>query len=145
VLITDVGFGVSQILPVLTLCYYVPQGSVIILEQPEIHLHPRVQAGLADVLIDAVKTRRVQIILESHSEHLLRRLQRRIAEEGIPSSDVALYFCELPDAQSKLTKLEVDMFGYVTNWPPEFFGDELGELAAMTTAAMQRQPAESAG
>ena len=53
VLITDVGFGVSQILPVLVLCFYVSEGSTVILEQPEIHLHPNVQAGLADVFIDA--------------------------------------------------------------------------------------------
>ena len=83
VLITDVGFGVSQLLPVLVLCYYVPEGSIIILEQPEIHLHPSVQSDLADLLIDVVKDRKVQIIFESHSEHLLRRLQRRIAEEKI--------------------------------------------------------------
>ncbi|MBI4493071.1 MAG: DUF3696 domain-containing protein [Chloroflexi bacterium] len=144
VLITDVGFGVSQILPVLTLCYYVPQGSTIILEQPEIHLHPSVQAGLADVLIDAVKTRHVQIVLESHSEHLLRRLQRRIAEEELPSTDVALYFCEMQNASSKLTPLQVDLYGNITNWPPDFFGDELGELAAMTEAAMKRELAEAA-
>ncbi|MBC6473671.1 MAG: AAA family ATPase [Hormoscilla sp. GM102CHS1] len=84
VLITDVDFGVSQILPVL--CYYAPVGSIIILEQPEIHLHPAVQAGLADVLIDAINTRKVQIILESHSEHLLRRLQRRVAEQQLASA-----------------------------------------------------------
>ena len=83
VLITDVGFGVSQILPVLVLCYYVPEGSIVLLEQPEIHLHPSVQSGLADVFIDAVKNRNIQIILESHSEHLLRRFQRRIAEESL--------------------------------------------------------------
>ena len=62
VLITDVGFGVSQILPVLVLCYYVPEGSIVLLEQPEIHLHPSVQSGLADVFIDAVKNRNIQII-----------------------------------------------------------------------------------
>ena len=68
------GIGVSQVLPVLVLCYYVPEGSTIILEQPELHLHPSVQAGLADVFIDVIKHRNVQILLESHSEHLLRRL-----------------------------------------------------------------------
>ena len=89
VLITDVGFGVSQILPVLVLCYYAPKGSTLIFEQPEIHLHPSVQAGLADVFIDVIKNRNMQIILESHSEHLLRRLQRRIAEEQLQENDTA--------------------------------------------------------
>ena len=72
--LTDVGFGVSQVLPVLILCYYAPEGSILILEQPEAHLHPKVQSELADVLIDVVKNRNVQIILESHSEHLLTPL-----------------------------------------------------------------------
>ncbi len=103
VVVTDVGFGVSQVLPVLTICYYVPEGSTIVLEQPEIHLHPSVQAGLADVFIDAWRTRNVQIVVESHSEHLLRRLQRRIAEgEGdLNPEDVALYFCDMADGQSR--------------------------------------------
>jgi hypothetical protein len=140
VLITDVGFGVSQILPVLTLCYYVPEGSTIILEPPEIHLHPAVQAGLADVLIDAVKTRRVQIILESHSEHLLTRLQRRIAEEALQSSQSALYFCDMePSGSSRITPLEMDQYGNIVNWPQGFFGDELGERAAMAKAALRRR------
>lgn len=137
--ITDVGFGVSQVLPVLVLCYAVPKGSTIILEQPEIHLHPAVQAGLADVLVDAVKVRDVQIIVESHSEHLLRRLQRRIAEAALPASDAALYFCGARDGTSSLTRLELDDFGNIRNWPSGFFGDELGELSAMTSAAMQRR------
>ncbi len=139
VLITDVGFGVSQILPVLVLCYFVPEGSTILLEQPEIHLHPSVQSGLADVFIDATKTRNVQIILESHSEHLLRRLQRRIAEEGISPDNAALYFCETGDAGSILNSLKLDDYGNITNWPEAFFGDEFGEMAAMTKAAMKRK------
>ncbi|MDQ2694924.1 MAG: DUF3696 domain-containing protein [Pseudomonadota bacterium] len=139
VLITDVGFGVSQILPVLTLCYYVPEGSVLILEQPEIHLHPRVQAGLADVFIDAVKTRKVQILLESHSEHLLRRLQRRIAEEELDPDCAALYFCDMKDGQSRLHELQLDEFGNIVNWPENFFGDDFGEIAAMTRAVMERK------
>jgi predicted ATPase len=142
VLITDVGFGVSQILPVLVLCYYAKPGATIILEQPEIHLHPSAQAGLADIFIDAIKTRNVQIIVESHSEHLLRRLQRRIAEEkaGFTHQDAALYFCNTDDAgTSHKTSLELDSFGNINNWPEGFFGDEMGELLAMTEAAIKRQ------
>lgn len=138
-LITDVGFGVSQILPALVLCYYVPAGSTIVLEQPEIHLHPSVQAGLADVFVDAIQRRKIQIIFESHSEHLLRRLQRRIAESSLSPKDAALYFCQMGQTHSTLTPLELDMFGNILNWPKEFFGDEFGELAAITRAAMERK------
>ncbi len=139
VLITDVGFGVSQILPVLTLCYYVPEGSTLLLEQPEIHLHPTVQAGLADVFIDAVKRRKIQIVIESHSEHLLRRLQRRIAEEEIKSTDAALYFCTIEGGTSKLTELDVDLTGSIRNWPDGFFGDEYEDIAAMQRANILRK------
>ncbi|MDQ2732368.1 MAG: DUF3696 domain-containing protein [Armatimonadota bacterium] len=144
VLLTDVGFGVSQVLPVLALCYYVPEGSTVILEQPEIHLHPRVQAGLADVFIDAMKKRNIQIILESHSEHLLVRLQRRIAEEKVGDNDVSLYFCERGEFASHLKPLEIDRFGNIRNWPENFFGDELEERTAMMEAAIRQRKREVA-
>jgi predicted ATPase len=141
VLITDVGFGVSQILPVITLCYYAPKGSTLLLEQPEIHLHPAVQAGLADVLVDAVRTRGIQIILESHSEHLLRRLQRRIADETLAADDAALYFCSTEQGESKITPLVLDMFGTIENWPEGFFGDEFAEIAETQMAIIRRKKA----
>ena len=139
VYLTDVGFGVSQILPVLVACFSAPEGSTIILEQPELHLHPSVQSGLADVFIDAYKTRGVQIILESHSEHMLRRLQRRMAEEQITPEDVKLYFCSLSNGESKLLPLELDEYGNIHNYPTEFFGDEFGEIAKMTKAGIERR------
>ncbi|SDX39496.1 Protein of unknown function [Hymenobacter psychrophilus] len=139
VFLTDVGFGVSQLLPVLVLLFYVPEGSTIILEQPEIHLHPAVQAGLADVFIDAIKRRNVQIILESHSEHLLQRLQRRLAEEALPTDQVKLYFTDFVGAASTLTPLDLDEYGNIRNWPKNFFGDTMGEAAAMMEAEMKRK------
>ena len=137
----DVGFGVSQVLPVLVLCYYVPEGSILILEQPEAHLHPKVQSELADLLIEVVKERQLQIILESHSEHLLIRLMRRIAEEEISADDTAFYFCEMNEGISEIERLNVDDYGNITNWPQHFFGDEMGDLAAKTTAEMKRKKA----
>jgi predicted ATPase len=115
----------------------------LLLEQPEIHLHPGVQAGLADVLIEAVKARNVQIIVESHSEHLLRRLQRRIAEEKLAPADTALYFCAIDAGVSHLTELKVDLYGNIENWPEGFFGDDFGEIAETQKAILRRRGASA--
>ena len=144
-LITDVGFGISQILPVLVLCFYAPKGSTIILEQPEIHLHPAAQSALGDVLIAARQRRGVQIIVESHSEHLLRRLQRRIAEETLPQGDLGVYFCENVGDHSEIKELELDQYGNIKNWPTHFFGDDFGEIAETHKAILQRRSADAAG
>ena len=140
-LLPDLGIGVSQVLPVLVLCYYVPVGSTIILEQPELHLHPSVQAGLADVFIDVIKRRKVQIIVESHSEHFLRRLQLRIAEEKLNPCDTALYFCEMLEGESKLKPLELDLFGSICNWPEDFFGNMTREIVDIVHFGYQRKKA----
>lgn len=139
VLLPDVGFGVSQVLPILVLCYYADEGSTLVIEQPELHLHPAAQSELADVLIDVVKNRNMQIILESHSEHLLRRLQRRIAEGQFEAGDAALYFCEMDNGASKCTPLELTSEGFIKNWPKDFFGDEMGDIAAISEEAMKRR------
>ncbi|NDU88510.1 MAG: DUF3696 domain-containing protein [Ferrovum sp.] len=147
--ITDVGFGVSQVLPVLVQAFYCPPNSTIWMEQPEIHLHPQVQAELADVFISAIhsrengKARNVQLIVESHSEHFLNRLQRRIAEGEITPDDVAIYFCKRADSATGLEPLEVNLYGDIENWPENFFGDEMADLTARTVAAMDRQQQEN--
>ena len=137
-LLTDVGFGVSQVLPVVTLLQYVPEGATVILEQPEIHLHPLAQANLADVIINAALHRNVQVIVESHSEHLLLRLQRRVAEGKLSNNDLKLYFCDAPNGTSRLEPLNVDMFGLVQNWPEHFMGDAFGETFAAEKARLKR-------
>lgn len=141
--ITDVGFGVSQVLPALVEAFYCPPGSVVWMEQPEIHLHPQVQAKLADVFISAIKSREnsvdrnVQLIIESHSEHFLNRLQRRIAEGEITPQDVAIYFCKRSGKETVLDLLRVNIFGEIENWPEDFFGNEMEDLTARTVAAMK--------
>lgn len=137
--LTDIGFGVSQVLPALVLLYYVPEGATVILEQPEIHLHPAVQSGLADIMLNVSKARKLQIIVESHSEHLLRRLQRRVAEEDVSNDHVKLYFVSMVGKQARLTDLSLNSWGEVENWPAGFFGDEMGEIAAIAKAASSRK------
>ncbi len=137
-LLTDVGFGVSQVLPVVTLLQYVPEGSTVILEQPEIHLHPLAQAHLADIIANAAQHRRIQVIVESHSEHLLLRLQRRVAEGKISNNELKLYFCDFADGASRLAPLSVDMFGNIDNWPEHFMGDAFGETYAAERARLKR-------
>lgn len=138
-MLTDVGFGVSQVLPVLVLLYYVPEGSIVLLEQPEIHLHPSAQSGLADLMLAVAGHRQVQIIVESHSEHLLRRFQRRVAEEVVPSSDLKLYFVETSNGAAELNDLKLNQRGEIENWPKDFFGDEMGEIVAIAEAPLNRR------
>lgn len=142
-LLTDVGFGISQVLPIVTLLYYVPSGSTVILEQPEIHLHPLAQANLADLIINVAVHRNVQVIFESHSEHLLLRMQRRIAEEAISSDMIKMYFCDAPKGESSLSDLEVDEYGQIENWPENFMGDAFGETVAAEKARLKRMRAGS--
>ncbi|MDE0009955.1 MAG: DUF3696 domain-containing protein [Candidatus Poribacteria bacterium] len=139
VTLVDMGYGLGQFLPVLVLCYYAPEGSTLILEQPGIHLHPKVQSQLADLLIEVITERNLQILVESHSEHLLNRLQRRIAEEKVSVDKTALYFCRNDEGVSNIERLKMDEFGNIANWPENFFGDEMGDLFAMTKAQRKRQ------
>ena len=139
VTLVDTGYGLSQFLPALVFCYYAPEGSTLILEQPGMHLHPKVQSQLADLLIEVVTKRNLQVLVESHSEHLLTRLQLRIAEEKIDADETALYFCENNAGVSKIKTLDVDELGNIKNWPPDFFGTVRGDLVKMTKAQMKRQ------
>ncbi len=137
--LADMGYGLSQFLPVLGLCYYAPVGSTLILEQPGIHLHPKAQVDIADLLIEVINERKLQILVESHSEHLLTRLQLRIAEQKIGANQTALYFCENENGTSKIKPLELDELGNIKNWPKDFFGNVRGDLLKMTREQMKRQ------
>ena len=137
--LADVGFGVSQVLPVIVALLYARPGSTVLLEHPEIHLHPKVQMDLVDFFIYAAKERGIQIVFESHSEYMLARLQRRLAESNgsdssLTTDDVKLYFCSLKENRSVLEPLEVNPNGSIQNWPPDFFGDTFTERMAIAKA-----------
>ena len=146
--LVDVGFGVSQVLPVITMLLSAPEGSIVLLEQPELHLHPNAQAALADLMLYAAETRKLQLIVESHSEHVVRRLQRRIAEAEpafATHDNIKMYFCQPGENGSTIDEVKLDRFGQIRDWPDKFLGDMSGDIHSMSKAAFKRLKEERVG
>jgi len=140
--LVHVGFGVSQVLPMIVLALTAPEGSTIIAEQPEIHLHPSAQTALANLLVETAKKRRLQFLIETHSEHLFRRLQFLVADKQISREDCRLYFIDRDSSgEAHLDPLEMDPYGRVRNWPKHFFGDAIGETERHMEKVFERMDA----
>jgi hypothetical protein len=127
----DVGIGISQVLPVLVMAYG-SRGKLLAMEQPEIHLHPALQAELADVFIEAALGPRLNtFILETHSEHLILRLMRRIREGKVSSDDIGVVFVEPLERGSRFLDLRIDDDGdFIDEWPGGFFEESFHEKFA---------------
>lgn len=147
VTLADVGYGINQILPVIIEGVASREGSILCVEQPEIHLHPRLQANIADLMIDTIADepgKRKQWIVETHSELLITRLQRRIREGKIKSADISVLYVD-PDAEytegSAIIPLRMDENGdFMDRWPHGFFDEAFNELMAEPDS--QVQPAD---
>lgn len=118
--IADVGFGVSQILPVLVALLAAEPGQLVYLEQPEIHLHPRAQVALAQVLADAAN-RGVRVVAETHSSLLLLGVQSLVAEGKLSPDKLKLHwFKRRDDGITEVTSADLDEAGAFGNWPEDF-------------------------
>jgi predicted ATPase len=121
--LADVGFGVGQALPVLVEGVRTPQGSVYMVQEPEIHLHTDAQLAMADFLLDLSRKRR-QVIVETHSEAMLLRVRRRIAEKRLNPKDVTFLVVERGHHNSSTVRvLQSDKLGQIDGWPEGFLGD----------------------
>ena len=142
VTIADVGFGVSQLLPILVLGLRSHESSILLLEQPEIHLHPKLQANLADFLLTLAEQER-RLIVETHSDHFINRLRRRIAEDPTEElrKKVRILFVHPPrDGQgATIEPLQVDRFGVIENWPPDFLPEATDEAVAILRAGLEKR------
>jgi len=141
--ITEVGFGVSQILPIITLGLLSPTDSILIFEQPEIHLHPRAQAGLAEFLLCLARTGR-RILVETHSDHLINRLRRRAAEDETDTfgAMVNILFVTPPTTDGEGAKIErarINKYGDIENWPPSFLADAAQDARAIMLAGSNKR------
>jgi putative AbiEii toxin of type IV toxin-antitoxin system/AAA ATPase-like protein len=137
--IADVGLGVSQTLPVLVALHAAERGQLVYLEQPEIHLHPRAQTAMAQVLADAAK-RGVRVVAETHSSLLLLGIQTLVAEGELPPELVKLHwFTRGEDGMTNVRSADLDEAGAYGDWPEDFDEVALTTESRYIDAAAQRQ------
>jgi len=137
--LTTVGVGVSQALPIVVLGLISSPGGMLLFEQPELHLHPDVQATLGDFFLALVRSGR-QLVVETHSEYLVNRLRRRAAtdpELEVPDT-VRLYFFERSGAASKVHAARIDSGGGMTDWPRGFLDTAAREIRELARGPKQQ-------
>lgn len=124
-----VGYGVGQLTPVVTQCL-LSRNEVIVIEQPEVHIHPRLQSAVGDLLIHTVAELGNQVLVETHSEHLVLRLLRRVREGVLDPDDLAILYVEQhEDGAAFVRRLPVDADGELAGgWPGGFFAERLDEV-----------------
>lgn len=138
--LADVGLGLSQILPVLVALRAGRPGQIVYLEQPEIHLHPRAQWKLADLLISVAETRGIRVIVETHSSLLIRGIQTAVAAGKIRQQKVSLnWFTRDPSSGfTQVTPVKMARDGSVGDWPADFDQVEQEADIEYLSAAMKR-------
>ncbi|MFG6491282.1 AAA family ATPase [Microbacterium sp. P03] len=134
--LTAVGVGVSQALPLVVGMLSAPQSSLFIVEQPELHLHPAVQARLADFLANARHD--ITVVVETHSEALITRVRRRVAEGSIDKGQVQVVFVEPSEEGTETRELTFNEYGDLSEWPAGFLTSPDDDTSAILEANVKR-------
>jgi predicted ATPase len=154
---TAIGVGASQLLPVVVLVLGAQPDQLVLLEQPELHLHPKVQSRLGDFF--AWSRPDIRLLVETHSEYLITRLRLRVAEDELPADDLAVLFArqrlvehvleengeEITDSEvfSEFRRLGLDHHGDFDAWPEDFFDTLENDTVALAQAVTRRLESES--
>ncbi|RLC03839.1 MAG: hypothetical protein DRI57_28770 [Deltaproteobacteria bacterium] len=138
--IADVGFGVSQIFPIILEGLRMPRGYTLLLEQPEIHLHPNLQMQMADYFISLALSGK-NIIAETHSDHVVNRLVRRIVEDesGQLQNMIGIYFLKSSENGAVFEEIHIDESQGITNWPEDFFDQTATEQEKIMRAGLKKR------
>lgn len=127
---TNVGFGLTYALPIFVAALRAPVGSLLIVENPEAHLHPKGQALIGHFLARAAACG-VQIIIETHSDHVLNGIRVAVKHAQISPEDVQINFFYQQDGMSTISVPKIDKDGHIDQWPEDFFDEwdkQLSEL-----------------
>ena len=146
--LTHVGVGVSQVLPILVASLLSEPDTTLIFEQPELHLHPKVQTRLADFFLSITQLGK-QCVLETHSEYLINRIRFRVAAAAVEQNPwleaVKMYFVERPHEGSTFQEVKINEYGAVVDWPEGFFDQSHQEAEAILRAAMIKRKSKKKG
>lgn len=120
--LVDIGYGVSQVLPILVDCLRGDTGKAFLLQQPEVHLHPKAQAELGSFLVALAKHENKRFLVETHSDYLVDRIRMDIRDgkNGLQPEDVSLLYFERTEGTVKIHRLTLDKFGNIENAPPGY-------------------------
>jgi predicted ATPase len=142
--LTNVGVGVSQVLPIVVTCLLAAPRSTIILEQPELHLHPAVQARLADFFI-AMTLLNKQCIIETHSEHLIERIRFRVVQDRTDAvrNNTRIYFFSKDSGSTSVKDIVVNKYGSIDDWPKDFFDQSQIANEKIVLMALKRHKDET--
>lgn len=119
--LADVGFGISQFLPILVADIQLGDDSILFVSQPEIHLHPSIQANFADYLLNQINTTNKTYIIETHSEYLINRLRLGIVKETVKEDDIKAYYFRNTGDDVENFPLQLTKDGQIKNAPKDFF------------------------
>lgn len=142
--LTHVGVGVSQVLPIVVMALLSDPDDMLIFEQPELHLHPKVQSRLTDFFIALSKNR--QVIIETHSEYIINRLRLRIAQsrDNELRDKSSILFVNKASNGSEYRKVDITSFGSIVDWPEDFFDQTDTEVENILLEAVAKKKEISA-
>jgi len=129
--LVDVGFGASQILPIIVEGFNAPKNALLMIEEPEIHLHPRAQGTMGDLLVDIAKFNEKKLIVETHCDLLIRRVCKNILQGNIDHTDVIIYYFEPTESGTEVKTITINKNGQFENFPDGFFEESFEEAMEM--------------
>ena len=138
--VANMGEGISQLLPIVVSALSLRRQETLLIEQPELHLHPAAQANLGDLFAESLASKPGgQFLIETHSKHLLLRLRRHVASGVLDHDDVIVLYIDKADSKSRITVMRLDELGSFSQWPTGFFAEGYNESKELARAVHTRR------